>query len=234
MPSDQAWKGVAGTRRRGFRRPAGLELHLRGHILRRAHRPPTRLPAPRPRCRATAAHFDTEGAEAFATKPAPRRAPPKAPERQPPDADAVAAALSRAPGLRNLESLGFGAVGVAGVQLAASPHLTRQGPVTAPQPGRGRGGGGDRRLALPRGPGARPPRLRRGRRPGAVGLARSTRLRLLRQLTSAVAPGSSTRLRRTSLLDRLQALTETPPVGAGITDTGAAAWRVRRTARLRF
>jgi uncharacterized protein (TIGR02996 family) len=42
------------------------------------------------------------------------------------DGDGVAAALGRAPGLRNLESLSFGRVGPAGVAaLAGSPYLTR-------------------------------------------------------------------------------------------------------------
>jgi uncharacterized protein (TIGR02996 family) len=172
------------------------------------------------------AHFDTEGAEAFATNPHLVGRLRKLRISSAQDADAVAAVLARASGIRNLEWLGFGAVGVAGVAaLAASPQLTRLRDLLLHLSKAG-DDGAEAIAASPylaaveqvllnyAGVGDR----------GAVVLARSTRLRSLRQLylggcarisdAAAVGIAAST---------GLPALTDLHLWGSGITDTGARA-----------
>jgi uncharacterized protein (TIGR02996 family) len=172
------------------------------------------------------AHFDTEGAEAFVTNSHLVGRLRKLQISNAPDADAVAAVLARASGLRNLEWLGFGAVGVAGVAaLASSPHLTRLRDLLLHRSKAG-DDGAEAIAASPylaavehvllnyAGVGDR----------GAVALAGSTRLRSLRQLyLGGCAPISDAAAVDIATSTGLPALTELHVWGSGITDTGARA-----------
>ena len=231
---NQARKGVAGTRRRGFRRRPGLEPHLRGHVYRRSVAAGTRLPllgrvaelrpltstpkGPSPSRRIRTSWGGSGGSRIGDA----------------PDADAVAAVLARASGLRNLEWLGFGAVGAAGVAASGRlPHLTRLGTCycTSARPGTT-----GRRRSPPRTtlrPWSSPPRLRRGRRPGGRRPRDPRDCFPSASCTSAAAPIGDAAAGGHRSLGRLPAcMTELHLWGSGITDAGARAVpAVRRAAR---